>query len=131
MDRFDVKVDRSGECHLWMGARLPKGYGRFWDGRRAVYAHRFAYERAKGPIPDGLCIDHLCRTPACVNPEHLEAVTLRENVVRGDTIIAREVAATHCYYGHPLDGRRSNGRRYCKRCHREREADRKARMRAA
>lgn len=70
--RFWQKVDKSGSCWIWTGAHVPKGYGQFAVNRRPVYAHRFAYELHHGAIPDGMQIDHLCRTPACVNPDHLE-----------------------------------------------------------
>lgn len=67
-----------GGCLLWAG-HLHRGYGQFGIGKNIVYAHRFAYELDKGTIPDGLHVDHLCRTPACVNSDHLEAVTQAEN----------------------------------------------------
>lgn len=53
------------------------------SGKKHVLVHRFAYEQVKGPIPEGLFIDHLCRNRGCVNPNHLEPVTNRENVMRG------------------------------------------------
>ena len=73
-------------CHVWQMATDRDGYG--WDHveGRIKYAHRLAYECAKGPIPEGLQIDHLCRVPSCVNPDHLEAVTPRENRYRGNGI---------------------------------------------
>ena len=88
--RFWTKVDKrphmSDGCWLWMASkRNSKGYGQFWADGKIVPAHRWAYEQFKGPIPDGLQIDHLCRTPACVNPAHLEAVTAKENNNRGNT----------------------------------------------
>lgn len=72
------RVSDSG-CWIWQGSVSNTGYGRI--GSR--YAHRVSYERSNGPIPDGLTIDHLCRTTLCVNPDHLEPVTHRENVLRG------------------------------------------------
>jgi hypothetical protein len=82
-DRFWEKVDKSGECWLWQAGKCA-GYGRFFvPGSRPVPAHRWAYEALVGPIPDGLVIDHLCRNPACVNPAHMEPVTIVENVRRG------------------------------------------------
>lgn len=86
-ERFWVKVDKSGDCWLWTARLKPDGYGIFKnklpDGRWIyVYAHRFAYESVRGPIPDGLTIDHLCRVRNCVNPDHLEPVTRNENMRR-------------------------------------------------
>lgn len=78
-DGFTVQTD----CWLWKKTILQSGYGQvYWDGRRQ-YAHRVSYMVYKGPIPDGLTIDHLCRVRKCVNPAHLEAVSNRENIVRG------------------------------------------------
>lgn len=90
-----------------------------------VGAHRVVYEELVGPIPDGLMLDHLCRVRHCVNPEHLEPVTNRENVLRGEGHSAKAARATHCLKGHPYAGENlrilSNGWRRCRACHRERE----------
>lgn len=82
-DRFWSNVQVGPDCWLWR--RLPNkfGYGRFANRAGVmVLAHRFAYELVVGPIPEGLVLDHLCETPACVRPEHLEPVTNSENVRR-------------------------------------------------
>lgn len=70
-------------CWVWTGAKQSAGYGALRVDGRVVLAHRHAYEQAVGPIPAGLQLDHLCRVTDCVNPEHLEPVTNRENVLRG------------------------------------------------
>lgn len=70
-------------CWLWFGARTGGGYGHVrWDGRNRG-AHRVVYEELIGPIPTGLVLDHLCRTPHCVRPGHLDPVTQAENTKRG------------------------------------------------
>ncbi len=80
---FFAKVEFTDACWLWTASTDWYGYGWFWVGapRRA---HRVCYEWLVGPIPAGLELDHLCRVPACVRPEHLEPVTHAENVRRGD-----------------------------------------------
>lgn len=101
---FWERVQKSEGCWEWTGPINSKGYGNLhigevWspDGkRRNVLAHRFSYTLHKGTIPQGLTLDHLCRNRACVNPDHLEPVTMRENVLRGDTM----KRLTHCKHGH-------------------------------
>lgn len=87
-------------CIPWTGKVCPKGYGLVWSGNRYVRAHRVSYEKAKGPIPAGLVIDHLCRNRSCTNPDHLEAVTDEVNIMRGDGLAPRFAARTHCGHGH-------------------------------
>ena len=86
--RFDEKwiPEPNSGCWLWLAATMTqKGYeyGVFRVTGRTLRAHRFSYEREKGPIPEGLELDHLCRNPYCVNPDHLDAVTHEENLRRG------------------------------------------------
>lgn len=128
-DKFWAKVKKSRNgCWLWTGytrgGRAP-GYGQF--GRNTP-AHRFSYELVNGPIPDGMVIDHLCRTPSCVRPDHLEAVDNRTNViVRGTGSFAEKAKATHCKNGHEWTPENTwirrdskNGTRTCKTCRRDR-----------
>jgi hypothetical protein len=96
-ERFRNKVAVRADCWIWIGARHEQGYGHYLRGK----AHRFAYEHFVGPIPAGLEIDHLCRIPPCVNPAHLEAVTPRENQLRGYGWSGRNARKTHCPQGHP------------------------------
>jgi hypothetical protein len=97
-------------CHIWTGAKRSFGYGVAYipgGGRKnakLVAVHRWRYEREVGPIPPGTELDHLCRTPACCNPAHMEPVTHRENVLRGSSPAARQATQSHCKGGHPLSG---------------------------
>jgi hypothetical protein len=136
LDRFWAKVDKTtGGCWLWTGALNPKGYGRFNGGvdllNRNYYAHRFSYEVVIGLIPDGLTIDHLCRVRHCVNPEHLQAVPHRVNLLRGDTVIAANAAKSTCPDGHAHDLLDSRGSRVCSICQRARYDRRNAQRRKA
>jgi len=87
-----------GSCWLWGANKQPEGYGRLAIGRSYQGAHVFSYELAKGRIPDGMVLDHLCRVPSCVNPSHLEPVTHAENIWRGYR--AKFGTITHCPQGH-------------------------------
>ena len=78
-ERFWRKVDRSGDCWIWTAGTYTQGYGSFAIGYTSIQAHRFAWTHLRGPIPEGLTLDHLCRTKRCVNPSHLEIVTHAEN----------------------------------------------------
>jgi hypothetical protein len=86
-------------CLEWTGNKPNGRYGRFRTGGTnapIVQVHRWLYERWVGPIPEGLVLDHLCRNMVCVNPKHLEPVTVLENTQRG----LKGVLKTHCKYGH-------------------------------
>jgi HNH endonuclease len=120
-------------CWLWtLGAR-HWGYGALVKNGRSHPAHRLSYEIFVGPIPDGMTIDHLCRVPACVNPDHLEAVTMEVNNLRR----RRELFGrpqTHCIYGHPFSGDNvriaKNGHRTCKKCDARRQRVHQAQKRS-
>lgn len=120
--RFVAKVDFTDECWDWSASVTPHGYGRFYAGGGAtwVYAHRYAWETFVGPIPEGLTIDHLCRNPRCVNPDHLDPVSLGENIRR----IPRAPKQA-CCHGHPFtpDNLRTDkrGHRFCRTCNRMRQ----------
>lgn len=118
--RAKVLVDENG-CWLWQGAVSPTGYGQGSFGGRFLYVHRVSYEAFVGPIPEGLQIDHLCRVRRCCNPMHLEPVTVRENLMRGNTMTARRAGITHCPQGHAYDEANTyvspkEGGRACRAC---------------
>ena len=101
-NRFWKKVLKSSGCWQWIGAKTPQGYGSFWTGKFNSLAHRVAWKLMVGLIPDNMTIDHLCRNKLCINPNHLEVVTLRENILRGDNACSNNYKKTHCSKGHPL-----------------------------
>lgn len=129
-DKFwaHVAMDERG-CWRWSPPR-QNGYGVMHVDRKQKYAHRLAYEALVGAIPAGLEIDHLCRVRNCVNPAHLEPVTLRVNSLRGQSFAARNWAKSHCKNGHPFSEQNTwlrrlpsgNVSRVCKECHSQRLA---------
>lgn len=124
-ERFWKNVDKNGPggCWLWTASLYGEGYGQFMVDRRAILTHRFAYLELAGPIPAGLVLDHLCRVRRCCNPAHLEPVTNRVNVLRGETVPADNAQKTHCPQGHPYDEVNTYvtrcGRRKCRTCRSE------------
>ena len=131
-ERFWPKVDKSGECWIWTAHQYGRGYGGFRIDGRQEYAHRVAYRLVIGPIPDDLQLDHLCRNRRCVRPDHLEAVTVRENLLRGNGPTGERARQTHCKRGHLFDEKNTGthslyGTRRCRRC----DADDKQRRRDA
>lgn len=120
--RFWSRVEITGDCWIWQGKHNGLGYGQFFVHGRHVYAHRYAYEELIGPIPEGLELDHLCRNPSCVRPDHLEAVDHRTNIRRGNSMFTGwwNKRKTHCPRGHPYDERNTyvdkRGIRSCRKC---------------
>lgn len=116
-------VDNDTGCWLWTAYIGDDGYGQFWLNGYRPRAHIVSYRWWVGSIPDGLQLDHLCRVRHCINPNHLEAVTPRENLLRGDTKTARNAKRIHCPSGHLLIGSnvyiRANGGRECRACRKE------------
>ena len=116
---FWARVDASGDCWVWTGAKNRQGYGsQRLDGKRPG-AHRVVYEALVGPIPEGLELDHLCRNPSCVNPDHLEPVTHQENMRRG---LSRRV----CVKGHAPNWYVGSRSRVCRTCNRDIQRARRA-----
>lgn len=133
---FWERVVIDGSCWRWTGAISPYGYGATpWAYRpdESPRAHKVAYLALVGPIPQDLVLDHLCRHRWCVNPDHLEPVTPRENILRGEGFAAQNARATHCIDGHELCGPNlyvtPDGRRQCRACGRRRNAAHQARKR--
>jgi hypothetical protein len=127
-ERFWEKVVRDIDtgCWEWTGCRMWNGYGIIHGivGNSYIYCHRLAYELCIGPIPNGLTVDHLCKNRGCVNPSHLDPVTFKENVLRGDSPSAVGARSTHCKNGHLLQlspFRSLRGSRYCPICKKESE----------
>lgn len=112
MCRYSIDTDG---CWRWNGGAKNNGYGQY----RGATVQRYAYELFIGPIPAGLHIDHLCGTRDCVNPDHLEAVTKRENNLRSSSPAALNARKTHCKRGHEFNDANTahyQGRRTCRTC---------------
>ena len=118
-----VRVDDSTNCWLWTAAKYPNGYGMFKGGpRRPNCAHRISYEIFVGKIPNGKHLDHLCKIVTCVNPLHLEPVSIRENVMRSNAPTAVNARKVRCIRGHEFSNENTSyskrGWRKCKACQR-------------
>lgn len=124
-----IPVTESG-CWLWLENEKTAGYGRIGVNGKKELAHRVSYEVFKGAIPEGMTIDHLCRVRCCINPDHLEPVSFKENILRGTNPAAINARKTLCVKGHPLDEMNTylspnGGGRNCRACDRLRYHDNK------
>ena len=132
-ERFWPKVEKTDTCWLWTGAKTPLGYGKFNVGKgRIELAHRTSLALAGVTIPPGFDVDHLCRVPSCVRPDHLEPVTHAENMVRAPwTGTHFQAAKTHCPSGHEYVPENTyvnrRGSRECRTCIRARRRARRSR----
>jgi hypothetical protein len=102
-----------------MGSTNNRGYGQFRLDGSPRLAHRVVYTFFRGPIPAELTLDHLCGVRRCVRPPHLEAVTLKVNLLRSTNLVAENSRKTRCPAGHPYDEANtcySRGGRYCRAC---------------
>jgi len=116
--RFWRLVDKTDSCWLWTGG-TASGYGCFQVKFKNYRSHRLAYELLRSPIPNGLHLDHLCRVRNCVNPDHLEPVTQKENNRRSEAICAKVVREGVCSRGHSMDDAHvhpKTGKRWCRTC---------------
>jgi hypothetical protein len=133
--KVDYDVHDTSRCWTWEAHKTRGGYGQFgiYSGQM-VSSHRLAYELEVGVIPDGLDLDHLCRNRSCVNPNHLEPVSEKENALRGIGPTAVNARKTHCPRGHHYDGYEVEAsgasRRFCTVCRKAALRERTARYRA-
>ena len=119
--RFWAKVKKTPTCWLWTASTNQAAYGQFWIFHRTkkTTAHRFAYEQEHGPIPSGLEVHHLCGIRNCVNPEHLKAVTHRENILCSKHPSMVTHRSGRCGAGHPYtpeNGHIYRGKWHCRVC---------------
>jgi len=129
-ERIKAKIDFEGPggCWVWLGYKDKDGYGEttireIGKPKRKGRFHRIFYETKYGIIPPHFQIDHLCRNRACVNPLHMEIVTVQENVRRGYSPSAINSRKTHCKAGHEFNtintlfGKKGNkNQRICRVC---------------
>lgn len=121
-ERFErqyIPEPNSG-CWLWIGvSNSQKGklrYGYIGHKNKKLSAHRYSYERFIDIIPEGLVLDHLCKITLCVNPNHLEAVTQKTNILRGETGKYKRPIKSHCLHGHEFTKENSYINKNTKRC---------------
>lgn len=116
LDRFMDKFEIVDGCYLWQGKLDKDGYGMFYFRKKNRRAHRVGYFSKKGPIEKGLVIGHSCRNRSCVKPEHLQAITARQNALENsESVAAKNAAKTKCKYGHLFD-KLYGKQRYCSIC---------------
>lgn len=119
LNEFIIRFKKDAGCWVWIGSLRPNGYGIFYFNGKLT-AHRVSYEVFNGPIPDGLVVNHKCRNRRCVNPDHLNTITDKENVLNGVGISVVNAKKTHCKYGHPFNKKntyiKSDGARACVPC---------------
>lgn len=126
--RFEAKIEKTSTCWIWHGTLHANGYGLFGIRinkiSKKIWAHRYSFELYKRPLLPGDTVDHLCFNPQCVNPDHLEAVSIGENSRRSPrTLTGQNIRKTHCPKGHSYSGNNlyyDQGKRKCRECVRAR-----------
>lgn len=117
-----IVVDTVTGCWNWIGNKIPKGYGTCTFRGRHEYVHRVLFAERNGPLPRGrkatalAQIDHVCKNTSCCNPDHMELVTRRENILRSGGFAGVNFNKTHCIRGHLLPERQPGKYRQCKQC---------------
>ena len=94
-----IMIDDDTGCWLWLARSSRNGYGRISVCGVERQAHRVLWSLLFGPLPDRTVLDHLCRNRHCINPAHLEPVSIRENTLRGDGPTARRYRAAQAAKG--------------------------------
>ena len=129
-----ISPEPNSGCWLWLGAMTGNRYGSIKFKQKSAPVHRVSYTVFKGEIPAGFEIDHLCRVKCCINPDHLEAVLHKVNLLRGKSPSANNARKTHCSHGHAFTPENtyiqpSNGGRLCRICKRILKAQHRIRQR--
>lgn len=133
--RFEERYipEPNSGCWLWMGHVIGKTgneYPILSFNDKHIKAHRFSYQQYKGELIKGLVIHHKCNNPLCVNPQHLEQITQKENLLLGNGKMAKQKRQTHCIHGHLLEENnlyiKPNGARQCKVCRRQKAKEKYA-----
>ena len=122
--RFFEKIKHNGLCWEWKGCKLESGYGMFSLNGKLGYAHRASYILFRGLIQTKFVVHHLCKNRSCVNPIHLESITQKDNLLKGDSFQGANGRKTHCIHGHKLTPDNcytSSGYRDCKTCRKIRD----------
>jgi hypothetical protein len=125
--RFMSKVKKtSNGCWIWQAFKQNDGYSRFTFMGRSMVGHRASYQIFKGELDPEKHIHHVCNTPSCVNPEHLEQISPQENYMISNSFSAKNARKTHCHRGHVFDEANTNysyygkdksmRRRQCRAC---------------